>query len=544
MAVKKTSLFGWLNRISKLNLSTLILGFVLWFPFSLTFAQSTILKNSVDSSISIKTVIVSPIFDNVSQIYAKPLTSQLRNIVAEDHQWDLRSWPEAIKNSPEDFEDHPESVRAALKKASADAMISTRLTKGPRGISIRMNLFLARDGLLLSQENLTDYAGFEITDLRNQLITQYGKLKAKLPYSGVILSRKGQQITVNMGAQQGVRENSEVSVIQVIKLDRHPRFKFVVTSEKEIIGRIHIDKVEEDLSFGTLILERTENVVQPGMKLIPINFVAYPGAIKGGDGKAVNQMNQRPDSQLSLGDHPREWVPQNAPTLGKVGLMIGLGSYALSNTLSTVGAVESAANIAPSIHVNGELWLTTNWFVDFGLKQYVFSVDNSYPGSRPSRLSVSTMSSSVNVGYNFLMADQFFGPKFQLSGGFMKVSSVIDSSSPTAFTSMNFGGMSLGFGGSFPVSQETPVILGAKMLYFLTNTFNESPVTSGDSSAGKITTFSFYGTYQMSEHINIKSELMYDLYSATFSGPGTRPNTASSASHTLTTLAGGIEYLF
>ncbi len=514
------------------------------FITSVTFGQSTILKSPVDSALSIKTVVVAPVFDNVSSIYAKPLTAQLRNIVNNDHQWDLRSWPENIKTPPEELEDRPDSVKAALKKASSDALVSTRLTKGPNGISIRMNLFLASDGLLLAQETLSDYSGFEISELRNQLESLYQKLKAKLPYSGIILSRKGQQITINMGSQVGVSENAELSIIQIIKVNRHPRFQFVVSTEKEVIGRIHIDKVEADLSFGTLILERSENVVQPGMKLIPIRFVAYPGALKGGDGKSVNDLSQRADGQLMLGDHPREWVPQGAPTFGKVGLMIGLGSYAVSNTLSTVGAVESASSFTPSIHIDAELWLTTNWFFNVNLRQYIFILENAYPGSSPGRLSGSTLITNLNFGYNFLLDDQFFGPKFQLMGGFMKASSLIDTTSPVAFTSMNFGGMAIGLGGSFPVSPEVPVTLGAKMLYFLSNSFDEGPLTSGETSSGKITTFSVYGTYRFSEHVNFKGELMYDLFSASFSGTGTRTDSASSASHTLTTLAGGVEYLF
>jgi hypothetical protein len=535
------------NRLISSGVSkrSFFLGLAFLFNFSVTLGQTTVLKNSIDSSLAIKTIAVAPMFDNVSQIYAKPLTAQMRNIVTDDHQWDVRSWPESIKNTPEEFEDQPEAVKAALKKASADALISTRLTKGPNGISIRMNLFLGQDGLLLAQETLSDYSGFEIADLRSQLEAMYGKLKAKLPYSGVILSRKGQQLTINMGSQQGVKEGAELSVVQIIKLARHPRFKFVVSTEKEIIGRIHVDKVEQDLSFGTLILERSENVVQPGMKLIPINFVSYPGALRGGDGKAVNELGQRPDGQISLGEHPREWIPLAAPTFGKIGLLLGLGTYAISNTLSTAGAVDATNTLVPSIHVDGELWLTTNWFVNFGLKQYVFSLDNSYTGSRPGRLSVSTSRAALNVGYNFLMSDQFFGPKFQLMGGYMKMSSVIDTSAPMAFTSMNFGGMAIGLGGSFPLSPEVPVTLGARMLHFLTTSVDESPVTSGDSSSGKITTFSAYGTYQISEHINFKGEMMYDLFSASFSGVGDRsPDSASSASHALTTFAGGIEYLF
>ncbi len=528
-----------MRKIRRTSISLLF-----FFFSSLTYGQKTILKNSVDDSISIKHVTVAPLADNVSQIYAKPLTQQLRAIVESDRQWNARTFPEPSQNTPEDFEDKPETVKTAAAKANADALISGRLTKGPKGISIKLNLFLAKDGLLFSQELLQDYSGFEISDLRNQLERLYLQLKSHLPYAGVILSRKNNQVTVNLGNLQGVQDGKELSVIQILKVNRHPRFKFVVSTEKEIIGRIHIDKAEESLSFGSLIMERSENVVQTNMKVEPIDFVVYPTPPRGADGKALTDLSQRPDSQVALGENPTEWVPKESPSLGKISFMLGLGNYAINNTLSTVGSVNAGQTPTPSIHLDGELWLTTNWFLSLGLKQYLLSLNNSYPGSGPGRISVSSNQTTLQAGYNFLLGENFFGPKFQVLGGYSKFASTVDTSSPTAYTSLSFSGFAMGIAGSLPVSDETPLTLGAKLMYYLNSSVDESPVTSGSKASGNITSFSLFGTYRWTEHMNFRGELMYDLFSASFSGNGSRTPSASSASHTLTTLAGGIEYLF
>lgn len=512
---------------------------------SQTYGQKTILTNSVDDSLSIKTITVAPMLDNVSQIYGKPLTGQLRNVVEKDRQWDLRSYPEGGKETPENFEDSPEAVKAATKRASTDALLSSRLTKGPNGISIKLNLFLAKDGKLFAQETLQDYSGFEIADLRTQLEVMYRNLKAKLPYSGVVLSRKGRQVTVNLGTDQGLREGNELSVVQIVKVLRHPRFNFVISAEKEIIGKIQIDKAEESLSFGTIVLERSENVLQAGMKVVPINFVAYPPSPKSADGKILTDLSQRPDSQVSLGDRPNEWVPAPPPSLGKVGMMLGLGSYAINNTSRTsTGSVSESQMPTPSIHLDGELWLTTHWFASLGLKQYILSIDNTYPGSNPSDIGISSTQTTLQGGYNFLLHDTFFGPKFQVLVGYSKFSATVDTTSPLAYTSMDFSGLAIGVAGSLPVSDEMPLTVGAKLMYYLNADVSESPLTSGSASA-KITSFSAFGTYRWTEHMNLRGELMYDLFSASFSGTGTRgANSATSASHTLTTFAGGIEWMF
>jgi hypothetical protein len=509
-----------------------------------TLGQKTILKSSIDQSLSIKTVTVAPMADNVSDVYAKPLTSQLRNIVEMDRQWDLRTFPESSRNTPEKFEDQPELVKATLKKAGTDALIATRLTKGPSGISVKMNLFLAHDGLLFAQENLENYQGFEIADLRSQLEDMYRHLKSKMPYSGIVLSRRNQQVTLNMGSQHGVKEGSSLSVIQIIKLNRHPRFQFAVSAEKEIIGRLQINKVEESLSFGSITLEREENIIQPGMKVLPIDFVAYSPTIRAGDGKIVNDISSRPDAPLVLGERPSEWAPQDPPTIGKFGFMLGLGSYAVNNTLTETGAVGSVQTLTPSVHLDGELWLTTHWLVGLGLKQYILSAENNLAGSSPSRVNISSSQIALQFGYNFLLSQDFFGPKFQVLGGFTKFQAIADTTIPTAYTNVDFSGMALGVAGSIPVSEEFPLSIGAKVLFYLSPTLNESPVTTGSSSVARMSSFSVYGSYRWTERMSLRGELIYDLFGASFSGVGTRNDSGTSMSHTLTTFAGGLEYLF
>ena len=522
-----------------------ILSFIAFlFLSSQTYGQSTILKNSVDESISFRSIAILPAVDNMSQIYARPLTLQLKSIVDQDRQWAQKNVSDEITNAPEEFEQKPNLTKTTLNRMGADLLLTTRIVKGPNGISIKMSLLSGKDGLLVVQDSMTDFPGFEISELRAQLEKLYLNLKQKMPYSGIILSRKGQAVTVNVGTLQGLQAGQDLSVVQILKINRHPKFQFIVSTEKEIIGRIHVDKADESLSFGTITLERSENVMQPQMKVIPVDFVQYPLVSKDQDGKVIPGLSDRPDSQFTQGPDPKAWQPQGPPTFGKIGLGLGLGSYAFNNTINNVGAVEDSSNLTPSIHLDGELWLTANWIIGLGLKQYIVSLDNNYPGSSPGKINISTNQTTLQIGYNFLMDDQFFGPKFQGLLGYSKFTATADTSTPTAYTSMSFSGLAFGVAGSFPLSQETPITLGAKLIYYMDPTVSESPVTSGSKSSGNMTTFSAFGVHKWSDRINIKGELVYDLYTASFSGTGSRDHTASSASHTLTTLVGGIEYSF
>jgi len=196
------------------------------------------------------------------------------------------------------------------------------------------------------------------------------------------------------------------------------------------------------------------------------------------------------------------------------------------------------------MHVNGEMWLTPNWFLELTLRQHVFTVANNLSGSSPSSINASSLETDMGFGYNFLMTDDFWGPKFQLSFAYSKFAAHVDESNPPAYTSLAFSGTALGIGGSFPANEKKTVYLGGRLNYFFFPSVDESPVTSGSSSTAQMSSFSLFGSYKLSEHVQIRGEILYEMFSASFSGTGTRPESASSASHNVFTPAVGVEYLF
>lgn len=510
-----------------------------------TFAQKTLFTSAVDKDLTIKSIIVAPMVDNISGIYAKPLSEHLKSLVSQDRQWKQIELPSDIKTSPEELEDKPESVKNILKKTKADALLSTRISKGPKGLTLRMNLFSGKDGLLLAQQILSDYTGFETAELKNQVGLNYESLKRKLPYDGTVLSRRGLLVTIDLGSNQGLRDDQDLTVVQILKVGRHPKFNFLINTEKEILGKIKVKKVEENLSFGTIITERDEGSLVPGQKFIVENFVRYPDIPMSNEGKVLSELGQRKDTQVAFGDNAKEWVPERTPTYGKVEVLFGLSSYQISNNLSSAGGVSATSSLTPAIQVGGEMWFNPNWFAEATLRQFIFSVSNPYSGSSPSKLNVSTSQYSLLGGYNFLVADQFFGPKMQLLGGYSRMTSFVDQSTPVAFTTVNYAGLVFGLGGSVPLESESklPVTIGARLNFFWNPTLDESPVTSGGSSS-KVTSFNAYFEYRQTQRMLFKGSIAYDLFSSTLTGSGSRSESATSISHAMTTLSGGIEYLF
>lgn len=518
--------------------------------FSLVVTQSALAQtmnqntfvSTVDQSLTIKTILALPTTDNIDGIYAKPIDQELNQLINSDLQWSLTKFENNQKVKNATLDENPKSIMELQKNTGADAVLAVHLTKGARGINATMTLFTGRDGLALIQETLLDYKGFDVVDVRNEIRKMFQNLKSKLPYKAMVLSRKGQQVTINIGSQYGLKPNMNVTVIQIIKINRHPKLNFMISTEKEVLGRIQLTKVESNLSFGSIVFERDPGVVTVGGKIQPEDFIKYNSPIVTPDGKILPDLSERKDAELAFGQSPKEWNPEKNPQYGKIGILAGFSAYEQNSSIIGSDSITGKNGLAPNVAVNGEMWLSAEWYVGIGLRQSVFPISNSLANSSPSRLNMSMSQYSINAGYNFLLSNDFFGPKLQINGGFCSTKFSVDSSSPIAFTTMDYGGMLLGFSGQFPISEEIPLDLGMRYDMWLTPSLSES--SSSGSSSNTVNTFGFFSNYHLRQNMQIRAELNFEYFKSDFSGTATRANPASGTSHKLSTLLVGVEYLF
>lgn len=499
--------------------------------------------SSVDQDLTVKTVLLLPVTDNVDGIYAKPVEEELRAAINKDLQWSLAANTSAIGAGVKTnaLEENPKEVSQLLTSSGVDGLLVAHLTKGPGGINGTLTLFVGREGLPLLQENLSNYKGFDIVDVRAEFRKLFTQLKSRFPYRGLIMSRRGQQVTLNLGSSYGLKPDTNVTIVQIIKVNRHPKLHFLISTEKEVLGRIQLAKVDEHLSFGSVIFEREPGVVAVGGKVLPEEFVKYPTPVVTPDGKVLQNLAERKDKDVAFGDSPKEWLPEAPPQYGKFALLAGVSSYEQNTTIIGGPSLSGTSSFAPSILARGELWLNPSWFVGFNLKQSVFSISNGLPNSTPEKLNMSFGQYGVNGGYNFLLSNDFFGPKLQISGGFTNSKFRVDDSTPTAFSTMEYSGFILGLAGQFPLSEEIPIDIGANFNYWMSSGLSEN--TSSGSSSNTVNSFGFFVDYRLRTKFNVKAELDFDYYNSNFSGTATRANPASGTSHKFNTFLLGIEYL-
>lgn len=534
--------------MNKLILSTLVLlSFFATHHSALAqnIATGGVYKSEVDELLTIQSVSVLPFLDNVQGIYARPLENYFIEYIGQMHRWDMVPMQTAGPiMSPEELEDDLNATKQLAAGIKADAFFATRISKGPNGITIIMDLFLTKDGKLLTKSSVKDSKRFDLNDLKEQLVELLNKILVQIPYQGRVLSRDGQRVTVNIGKKDGIQANQVVSVVQIITANRHPKFNFIINTEKEIIGRIKILKVDDSLSFGQIIAEKEKGTVQKNAKIAGLDFVTYPAKDTLDDPNGTADLNQRPDSPVSFGDNPQAWTPKKLPGFGQVGARLGNAFYTGSMQLDGPGGIEASTKIAPSIFLDGELWLTPKYSVHAGFKQGIIPITNPRPGSTPSDLNQSLTAYELLFGYNFRFSPSIWGPSLELLLGYMTYKMYVDDSSPRGLTTMEYNGFKAGGRGQFPVGNDERWMGGVELFMIFMPKLNESPVTSGASSDSNINMFGIFATRKLSENMKLLFKLDFEQYTTNFSGNGTRTETATSASQRLTTFSGGLYYLF
>ncbi len=506
------------------------------------FGQINKISSEADSEATLRSITIMPFSDNVANVYATKVQEQITNDLLNRKKWALREFKGTTSDA--DLAENPTTVKKILSQSQADALLEGKLIKGPNGLSITLNLYTKANGTLFSQESVANFQKLELKEVKREGSTLLSKLMDHMPYRGFVLSRRGQDVTVSLGKLDGAQVGDELTVILITKLNKHPKYGFLISSEKEVLGRIRLTKVDDTLSFGTLTSERERGVVQVNSKVLTKDEVTYTDPVFDAKGTALPELAGRDDAQVSFGAEPKEWLPEDPATFGKMSFLLGLGSITANSELQNSGGISASSKITPSLFLNGELWLNSAWSFDGEFNQAVGSFQNPIPGSKPEVLSVSTTKYGLYVGRNFLLSSSFWGPKFSTLVGYSVYKTFVDSSVPLAYTESTYSGLNLGFRGSFPFATRSPYSAGAELFFYLSPTLSEAPATSGSSSTSTINHFAIFGTYRIKDKLSALATLSFDLYSSTFSGSGSRTESATSTSQRLTTLACGVEHLF
>lgn len=499
-----------------------------------TQAQQSGFNRSIsetDQLFTFQKVSVLPFSDNAQGIFARPLESDVQNRLTQSHHVDVV--PMNIAGplmTLSELEENPEKVKQ-LNTMGADGFLAGQIVKTPKGININLSLFSARDGKLFQTAQTKNFPKYGIEELKIEQAKLLQQLMKTIPYSGVVLSRDNQKVTLSLGRSDGVKEGQLVSVIQLLSAQRHPKFNFVLGFEKETIGKIRLMKVDQRLSFGQIVVEKEKGFIEKGSKIGPLEEVVYedPMMATPAQGNAEEKI----------------WRPLPAPSFGQIGAMVGLSAFSRNTNIQNDNSYDASNSFAPLVGLAGELWLTPQWSIHGKMRQAIISVNNPKAGS-PSKLSQSFGAYNFDVGYMFRFGTDASAPFVEPILGFFNYKLFVDDATPQVYTSMEYSGVRLGARGMVPVTDDGSWSVGGEAYLALAANLSESPAHSGDSSKNSINQIGVFGVRRMSPRLNLRLQLDYELYSTTFSGSGNlnTNQSATSASQIYTTFTGGVYYMF
>ncbi|MCB0350719.1 MAG: hypothetical protein KDD38_06015 [Bdellovibrionales bacterium] len=492
-----------------------------------TLAQSkSSYTSEADTLVTVRTISILPVFDNLQGIYSQPIERALVDSLNKSHRWEFSeaNTTGAIL-TPDELESDPDAVKNLAAHLNSEAFVSAGIIKGPGGITIKMNLFLKSDQKLLAQETLTGFKTFDVATVKKKSEEMMERLLNKLPYSGMVLSRQGTRVTVNLGRKDDIAEGKVLSVIQIIKLNRHPKFNFLISADKEVIGKIKLLKVDDTLSFGRIVTEVEPNAIQVNSKLSGLQDVVYTNTDTLTDnGSSSEGLAERPDGKISFGANPAAWLPKKKPTFGMVGARIGIGQFA-ENVQGTSSSEHSDAPAYPSVSIDSELWLTPAWSMHANIRQ---GIVNSFSLSNYEFL----------MGYNMRLGASIDSPKVEGLFGYSTYHLQIDEVASSLLTTKTYSGFKLGIAGAYPLPGSSPYSLGANLMFMFQPKLTESPVSSGNSK-DTVNTFGIFGEKEISINLRARAGLDFELYTSDF-----KSGAVSSASQKHTTASFGFNYLF
>ena len=526
------------------------------------FAQSTSSKNKspfpvkytslADQNILLKTITLAPVYDNMNGIYSAPIQKLLVELLQNDKAWGYAEIEGISKNYfVENYDTNPNDVLETLAKTRAQGLLTAFITKGPRGISAKLKLFTHDQGLLLNEEVVEDLNAFEVSRVRESFVTMFHNLKNKLPYRGYVLSRRGLEVTISLGAINGVKPGQELTLAQIIKLNRHPKLKTLVGVEKEIIAKVEVTKVDTYLSFGRITFEKETGVVDVGAKVLPAEFLSYPSPKLNAEGGVIgdvpSQIKERPYTDVIVKDvnvqEEKKEVLDRENSTGVIRAQGVIMQYSETNNLVNGLSPCSRQGFAPGVLLGLQYNLRDNWFFDFNTQLSSFSADNGLAGSTPASLSYTFMRYTAALGYNYKYDDDPEGISFAASLGIDSYKSTVSDSAPVALTSTDTNSFSLHLQALMPLGPDYPYSIGARFNLALNPAQSESPVNSGSAKA-TITSLGFFGLYPLNEKLRVRVDLDLTNINARYSGAATRSNPAGSSSIEMMSEMFGVEYLF
>jgi len=494
----------------------------------------------LDQDLTIEKVTYLPGKDNVKGIYSKVVDKVVENYIKDNHHWEfVPPFTRESSIEPESLVGHPDLVLSFSKNTGADAILTSEVRKNPSGLELLVFMFSSRSGKLISEERVQKISD-DTQAVEKATQGLVGKINRNLPYDGMILSRIDNRVTVNFGTKDGINVGEVFPVFKIISGVRHPKRDFLISTKKAILGQIRIVKADSYLSFADITSEVDFGSIQKAAKVSGKNR-SEPEKTQWTDTYTP------PEILISENDQPigagsKEWVPAQPATFGRLGVRLGLGHFNNNLKLSSGRNQTIKAPLYPKIELEGEMWISSKWFINGHISQGIAFSKNT-TGNEPSTLNSTLSLYRITGGYNFLLGQDFFGPRVSIETGISFYNFFMDQASRASLSSITYTSLPIGISAYTPIGANREWGVGGIVYFHLFPSLRTKPYEGeGRNSINQIV---IYGVKKWSEILNIRFGLETMVFSSEISevnSPLTETTQNMSQRHILGLL--GIDYFF
>lgn len=493
------------------------------FGLALLFSNLIIASPILDQQYSFRNFAVGISSNPTEPIHSSQVENEIIAQIQKRNRFEYR------ENASEQFKKSLQSGPAlaalpALKKEGVDAAIVAELSRKEDSFELSVSLFAVEPGEVLSQTVKKISPPYSLENFSHTTAQAFGEVTKSIPFDGSILKRDGYLVILDGGAgtfAPGMR----LPTFTVEKNDGKLAF--------DETGVILIQKAEENISFGKILVEKKPLEVLGGNKIkLSQKLVSneLPELMK-----EVSDANREPASEI---------VSDFEVTKGEVGrLAVNLGTDLVEfRNFSTTGSEFYSNVLFPGAQLEGELWFTNRWFMDATLGMSMGKFANT--ANIPSDSQSSSLSNfRLQFGYRMNILSPERGPVVYAKLGYGKHSYSLGTTEPILFTSVAYGGMLLTGGVRFPFQEKWN--FGTEINTLIFPSMAETPLSSGAKKTNVTAwDFALRGTYSWNSDFDIEGRLVFRNASAEFSGDADRPDPISRATQSSKILQVGVSYYF
>lgn len=492
-------------------------------------------SSQLDDQYSYKGFVVGIVNAKTQPVFADQVESELIALLQANPRFDfLEKNQELFKQGLKSVANTSINPVSTEKLKIYDGVFKDQYVKGTRSVilaeiikeesdyQINLSLVITATGELIASETVSVGNPKSLDSFVAATREGLGELTKKIPFDASILKRDGYLVVLDRGARV-FRPGTQVSVFTMENKNGK-----VLLEETGLIG---ITQVEENLTFGKVMVEKRPYEVARGNKLQfsdspPMEVASLLDAAEGREPASL-------------------WGNEFEVSKGKLGVVnLDLGPSLLTLSNKTGAGAEAKVNkVLPGGSLNGEIWLTSKYYINVGLNYGAASLVNSnQAGSKSVGMTVSAF--KLLVGYRLNIFAPSSGPIVYFRGGYGTQSFAIpDNGSTVIFKSTAYSGPMISGGVSFPVNDKLGLGLDITSLIF--PSVSETPLQTVASSNISAWTFVLKTTYNYRRDIDFVGKLFFQRFGSESPAQTTRAlSSLNTSSQSTKGLMFGVSYYY